>query len=508
MKKLDEILRQMTPSERESSAASTSSPATAKGLRTLESGRSPAAEEDTCPECGGAGFVRRDLPLDHPEFGRAVPCRCVVDEPDDRRLERLQRYSSLGPLTRLTFANLNERGRSPNPRDQQQFRALVADAKSFADSPEGWLLVHGPSGAGKTHVAAAIANRCLANGTPALFVVVPDLLDHLRAAYNPASEVGYDRLFEQVRNASVLILDDLGTQNATAWAQEKLFQIINHRYNTQLPTVITTNLPVDRLDDRLRMRLTDPALARVYHVEASAPAVDLGALDALDLARVREMTFENFDTKLPHLTQEQRLNVERAWRAALDFAESPENWLVLEGGHGCGKTHLAAAIANQRRALGEKPLFLVVPDLLDFLRHTMERDSRASFFDVFENIRGAPLLILDDLGAQSDVPWVRDRLFQLINHRYAARLPTVFTVSTDAFDRMEERLLSRLFDPNISLELPITAPAYLVDLDAQAPGASRGGRQPSSRTRGPATGSRGGGTRPFRGSQGRGREIP
>jgi DNA replication protein DnaC len=52
-----------------------------------------------------------------------------------------------------------------------------------------------------------------------LFVVVPDLLDHLRAAYNPDSEVGYDRLFEQVRNAPVLVLDDLGTQSATAWAQ-------------------------------------------------------------------------------------------------------------------------------------------------------------------------------------------------------------------------------------------------------------------------------------------------
>jgi len=453
-----------------------------------------------CPECGGAGFLRRDLPLDHPEFGRAVPCHCVLDESDDVRLGRLQRYSSLGPLTRLTFANLNERGRSPNPRDQQQFRALAADGKAFADAPDGWILIHGPSGAGKTHVAAAIANRCLELGSPALFVVVPDLLDHLRAAYNPASEVGYDRLFEQVRNAAILILDDLGTQNATAWAQEKLFQVINHRYNARLPTVVTTNLPVDRLDDRLRMRLTDPALARVYHVEASAPAVDLGALDALDLARVREMTFENFDTRLPHLTQEQRINVERAWRASLNFAEAPENWLVLEGGHGCGKTHLAAAIANHRRALGEKPLFLVVPDLLDFLRHTMERDSRASFFEVFENIRSAPLLILDDLGAQSDVGWVRDRLFQLINHRYAARLPTVFTISTDAFDRMEERLLSRLFDPNISLELPVNAPAYLVDLDPQSHAANRAGRQQSSRTRGPARGSRAGETRPFRGS--------
>ncbi len=332
---------------------------------------------------------------------------------------------------------------------------------------------------------------------------MPDLLDHLRAAYNPDSEVGYDKLFDQVRNAPILVLDDLGTQNATAWAQEKLFQIVNHRYNARLPTVVTTNLPVDRLDDRLRMRLTDPDLARVYHVEASAPAVDLGGLDALDLARVREMTFDNFDTRLPHLTQDQQTDLERAWRAALNFAENPENWLILAGGHGCGKTHLAAAIANQRRAAGEKPLFVVVPDLLDFLRHAMERDARNSFFDVFEHIRGAPLLILDDLGGQSEVGWVRDRLFQLVNHRYSARLPTVFTVSTEALDRMEERLLSRLYDPNISVELPIRAPAYLLDLESRPRGPSREGRQPSSRTRGPATGSAADETRPFRAPPGR-----
>jgi DNA replication protein DnaC len=250
------------------------------------------------------------------------------------------------------------------------------------------------------------------------------------------------------------------------------------------------------------MRLTDPDLGRAYHVEASAPAVDLGPLDALDLARVREMTFDNFDTRLPHLTQEQRLNVEAAYRQALAYAEQPEDWLVIEGSHGCGKTHLAAAIANYRLAQGDRPLFLVVPDLLDFLRYAMDRDSRTSFFEVFERVRNAPILILDDLGAQSDVSWVRDRLFQLVNHRYAARLPTVFTISRDSMERLEERILARLYDPNVSTEVPIIAPAYRVDFEASPGGPSRGGRPPSSRTRGPATGSREGGTRPSPGPRG------
>ncbi len=244
-------------------------------------------------------------------------------------MERLQKYSSLGPLTRLTFSNLLEQGRSTNPRDRQLFRGLVADARAFAEAPEGWLLIHGPSGAGKTHVAAAIANRCLERGQAALFVVVPDLLDHLRASYRPDSEMGYDLLLEQVRTAPVLILDDLGTQNATAWAQEKLFQIFNHRYNAMLPTVVTTNLSLDRIEERQRMRLTDPAIARVYYVEAAARAIDVNLPDSLDLDRIREMTFENFDVTVPHLREEERWSLENGYRIALDFAESPEGWLLI-----------------------------------------------------------------------------------------------------------------------------------------------------------------------------------
>jgi DNA replication protein DnaC len=458
VKRLDEILARAIAPELNSSDVIASSAA-------ASSEASEEKDEDVCSRCHGAGFLRRDLPLDHPQFGKAVACDCAMQESVESRLDRLQRYSSLGPLTRLTFKNLLEHGRSTNPRDRELFRGLVADALAFAEEPEGWLLIHGPSGAGKTHVSAAIANRCLERGQPALFVVVPDLLDHLRAAYRPDSEMGYDSMIEQVRNAPVLILDDLGTQSGTPWAQEKLFQILNHRYNAQIPTVVTTNLNLERIDERLRMRLTDPAIARVYYVEAGARAVDTNLPDSLELDRIRGMTFEDFDIAVPHLKPDERWSLETAYRAALEFAESPEGWILIFGPHGCGKTHLAAAIANRCRSRGERPVFFFVADLLDYLRHLMSSDSGPGFLEGFNQLRNAPLLILDDLGAQSDVPWVRDRLFQLINHRYAARLPTVFTVSEDSLMRhVEERVLARLNDPGVCTEVPITAPAYRVDL--------------------------------------------
>src|SRR5262249_40841085 len=154
------------------------------------------------------------------------------------------------------------------------------------------------------------------------------------------------------------------------------------------------------------------------------------------------MTFENFDVAAAQLRPEERWSLEAAYRTALAFAEEPDNWLLLFGPNGCGKTHLAAAIANRCRQRGERPVFFVVADLLDYLRHLTDREANTSFLDGFNQLRNAPLLILDALGAQSDVSWVRDRLFQLINHRYAARLPTVFTVSSDSLSRLvEERIL-------------------------------------------------------------------
>src|SRR4029078_3601947 len=82
-----------------------------------------------------------------------------------------------------------------------------------------------------------------------LFAVVPDLLDHLRATFDPTNGVAYDDRFSAIRNSPLLVLDDLGTENTTPWAREKLYQIFNHRYNEQLPTVITSNQDFKRIEE-------------------------------------------------------------------------------------------------------------------------------------------------------------------------------------------------------------------------------------------------------------------
>ena len=138
---------------------------------------------------------------------------------------------------------------------QHLFAEALPQAAAYAENPEGWLVLTGPSGSGKTHLAAAIANRCIERQQTAFFIMVPDLLDHLRGAYSPSSEISYDELFDQVRNAPVLVLDDFGAHSSTPWAQEKLFQVVNHRHNNSLPTVVTVRGPLTRLDESIRTRL-------------------------------------------------------------------------------------------------------------------------------------------------------------------------------------------------------------------------------------------------------------
>jgi DNA replication protein DnaC len=145
------------------------------------SGAELPEEPPPCPRCKGAGFVHPLLPSGQVDYTQVVPCQCTQKELEENRLARLQRYSNLGSLTRLTFDNLILQGRSGEPQNQERFILAYRAATSFAQNPQGWLVFMGPSGCGKTHLAAAIANRCLQQGYLTFFQPVPDLLDHLRS---------------------------------------------------------------------------------------------------------------------------------------------------------------------------------------------------------------------------------------------------------------------------------------------------------------------------------------
>lgn len=437
-----------------------------------------------CPICGGTGWVSYDVPIGHPHFGKVF--RCDSDyhsDPERAKADALRASQGLAHLVHMTFENFDPQGHASNDEQRASLQTAYDWAKKYANEPRGWLFISGGYGVGKTHLAAAIANTRLQQGLPVVFFNAPDLLDQLRAAYNPDADATYSERFDELRNAALLILDDLGTQNATAWADEKLFQLLNHRYVAQLPTVITSNLPLDDLDARLSSRLADMDLVRKLPIAApdyrrSALEQDQSSLS--HLVHYYDKTFESFDLRAGELKLEERRNLEEALTYTRIYAESPQGWLAIFGAYGSGKTHLAAAIANRRAAKGYATLFVVVPDLLDHLRAAFSPQSGVTFDQRFEEVRSAALLILDDLGTESATPWAREKLYQIVNHRHTAHLPTVITTSL-APDELDPRIRSRILDETSCRLISILAPNYRGRNLATR--AQEGKRAPSSRKR-------------------------
>lgn len=417
--------------------------------------------DPNCPHCHGLGYVREDVPMGHVNFGRLFPCSCRYDEIEATQKQHQRQISSLGPLANKTFDNFQPEGHTTDATQKASLRLAFETAHKYADAPRGWLLLHGGYGCGKTHLAAAIANARLAAGQPVLFVNAPDLLDHLRATFGPGSEVSYDDLFERVRNIPLLVVDDLGAESPTQWAQEKLYQIFNHRYNAALPTVVTSNTELERLDARLRSRLVDMDLVRKIIIDA--PDYRRAESDQTDLSSLehhRDQVFETFeDRKNEKMPAEHVKLLKDAFEKAKRFADEPDGWLILTGPHGSGKTHLAAAIANHRVRIGQSALFITFADLLDHLRATFSPDSLVRYDKRFNEVKTAPLLVLDDLSVESATPWAREKLIQLIDYRYVAALPTVITTATLKED-LDDRLQTRLLDPRLSVVCSITAPIY------------------------------------------------
>jgi DNA replication protein DnaC len=459
--------------------------------------------DPNCPYCGGVGYIRRDVEMNDPQFGRLEICVCRSAEVAEGARSRLFELSRLDSLNHLTFENFDVRGNKNakiiTAQDIQNLQTALDATEIFSRAPKNWLLLEGGYGCGKTHLAAAIANYAVSIGTPTLFITVPDLLDSLRFAFSDP-ETTFESRFEEVRNADLLVLDDFGTQNATGWGQEKLFQIMNYRYINKLPTVITTNLSLDEIESRIRSRLQDDEF--VTHIRITAPdyrrptQTSNPGISMLTLPEIMEMKLENFETRENELGKEviatikvfrqesygqrnkeketletRRFKVTQAdiktlhdtVSGVISFAEKPQGWLVLLGGSFCGKTHLAAAIGNYQIALGGQATMIEVSELLDYLRQTFNPKSDVSFDRRFNEIKSTPLLILDDLKESgSSSVWAENKLYQILTHRFYAHLPTVITsvLKPELFESNYPSIWNRINDITKSKFYVIDMPPY------------------------------------------------
>lgn len=184
-------------------------------------------------------------------FLRCIPaCAKYKVRIEQRRIAKLIGESGMGARFQMrTFATFREDAATETAKRLAQ--TFCADIKTNPRAT-GLMLI-GPYGCGKTHLAAAILHRCAEDGTPGMFVVAPDLLAQIRSSYR-TGDGRADEIVDAAKNTPLLVLDDLGAEKASPWVQEQLYMLINHRYEHMLPTVITTNNDGAELEAELGRR--------------------------------------------------------------------------------------------------------------------------------------------------------------------------------------------------------------------------------------------------------------
>lgn len=119
-------------------------------------------------------------------------------------------------------------------------KKYAEDWEKFKEEGTGLIFI-GKYGTGKTHLAFAIANYLLNKGVPVVYETLINLMERLKSGYDKENDIDYYEIIKLYCECDLLIIDDLGKEKLSEWVLEKLFQIINTRYENMLPILITSN---------------------------------------------------------------------------------------------------------------------------------------------------------------------------------------------------------------------------------------------------------------------------
>jgi DNA replication protein DnaC len=200
------------------------------------------AMKPTCPfnECDGSGWV-----LVRDEDGELMlRCRCLLAKEQQARLERL--FKAARVPRRFQQKRLEDFDSTYQKGAWKIARRYVEQFEAIRGESKNGLCFIGPPGTGKSHLAYGILNSLLGKGVPGVCGSVPEIMDLLRPQVGLGQEA-QERL-ELLKTLDVVILDDLGAERNTEWVTERLYVIINARYNEMLPTIITSNLELEELE--------------------------------------------------------------------------------------------------------------------------------------------------------------------------------------------------------------------------------------------------------------------
>ena len=187
-----------------------------------------------CPDCRGTGWKMRK----HEGTNRAERCECWREATADKFKARAavpRRYA------KCSFANFTS---YPNEDLERALRHTQQFASTFP-APQNGLLLGGPSGIGKTHLAVAILHKCAEKGIGGLYCNAQALLNDIRATYDTEARTEAKKIIRHATTTDLLVLDDLGAEHLTDWGKDTIHRIVNSRYCEDRATICTTSLPTN-----------------------------------------------------------------------------------------------------------------------------------------------------------------------------------------------------------------------------------------------------------------------
>lgn len=201
-----------------------------------------------CDLCKYTGVVVRSNKYLKDEY--FMPCLMYKTNRKLREVSKLMNASGLGDRFQQRRFETFQQDKNTAEAKQRAERFC----KDLQNNPKATgLMLVGPYGCGKTHLAAAILHRCAEYGVAGMFVVVPELLARIRTSYRTGDGKA-EAVIETAKNAQLLILDDLGAEKASEWVKEQLYMLVNYRYEHMLPTIVTTNCSGAELEQELGRR--------------------------------------------------------------------------------------------------------------------------------------------------------------------------------------------------------------------------------------------------------------
>lgn len=224
-----------------------------------------------CDTCQGRRYVRRDVPITDPDFGRAIRCLDCPGPVADARRADLLHAAGLGEdqLTK-TFASFEVR-----PGTEKAYKL----AYQWAIKPHGWLVIHGTPdkktkqtrlGQGKTHLACAVTNALLDKLVSVHWWYAPDAVGYFQQAMATHENAEF---LTRLQHAGILVLDDLGAVRATENSvQQFLEPLFNYRERNKMPTLVTCIGDPESIkanfSESIGRRFQDVHLCRVVGLDA------------------------------------------------------------------------------------------------------------------------------------------------------------------------------------------------------------------------------------------------